>query len=75
VRCGSFCVWPICPATRSTALAGMKQSFGARPVRSCLRSMPWIDANLRIEGSAFETGKEMKLERRMPALATQLRHA
>ena len=34
----AFCVWPICPVTRSTALAGTKQSFGARPLRSCLRS-------------------------------------
>ena len=36
--------WPverelICPATRSTGSAGMKQSFGARPARSCLLSM------------------------------------
>jgi hypothetical protein len=35
-RC--FLGWPICPATRSIALADMKQSFGAKPVRSCLRS-------------------------------------
>ena len=41
----AFCVWPICPATRSTGLAGMKQSFGARPARSCLLSMHWIVAN------------------------------
>ena len=34
----AFYVWPICPATRSIALAGMKQSFGARPARSCLHS-------------------------------------
>ena len=27
----AFCVWPICPATRLTGLAGMKQSCGARP--------------------------------------------
>ena len=35
----AFCVWPICPATRSTDLAGMKQSFGVRRARSCLLSM------------------------------------
>ena len=34
----AFCVWLICPVTRSIALVGMKQSFGGRPVRSCLRS-------------------------------------
>jgi hypothetical protein len=47
----AFCVWPICPATRSTGLAGMKQSFGARPARSCLLSMHWIVANHKIEGA------------------------
>ena len=41
----AFCVWPICPAIRSTGLAGMKQSFCARPARSCLLSMHWIVAN------------------------------
>jgi hypothetical protein len=46
----AFCVWPICPATRSTGLAGMKRSFGARPARSCLLSMHWIVANLKREG-------------------------
>jgi len=35
----AFYVWPICPATLSTGLAGMKRSFGARPARSCLLSM------------------------------------
>ena len=35
----AFCVWPICPATRSTDLAGMRQFFGARPARSYLLSM------------------------------------
>jgi len=48
----AFCVWPICPATRSTGLAGMKQSFGARPARSCLLSMHWIVANHKREGAA-----------------------
>ena len=47
----AFCVWPICPTTRSTDLAGMKQSFGARPARSCLLSMHWIVANHKIEGA------------------------
>ena len=48
----AFCVWPICRVTRSTALADMKQSFGARPVRYCLRSMPLIVANHKREGAA-----------------------
>ena len=30
----------------------MKESFGARPARSCLRSIPWIVANHEIEGAA-----------------------
>ena len=47
----AFCVWPICPATRSTGLAGMKQSFGARPARSCLLSMHWIAANHKREAA------------------------
>ena len=47
----AFCVWPICPATRSTGLAGMKQSFGARPARSCLLSMHWIVANHKRDGA------------------------
>ena len=41
----AFCVSPICPTTRSTGLAGMKQCFGARPARSCLLSMHWIVAS------------------------------
>jgi hypothetical protein len=45
----AFCVWPICPTTRSTGLVGMKQSFGARPARSCLHSMHWIVASHKIE--------------------------
>ena len=47
----AFCVWPICPATRSTGLAGMKQSFGARPAKSCLLSMHWIAASHKTEGA------------------------
>ena len=47
----AFCVWPICRATRSTGLAGMKQSFGARPARSCLLSMHWIVANHKREAA------------------------
>ena len=35
----AFCVWPICPVARLTGLAVMKQSFGARPLRSYLRLM------------------------------------
>jgi len=42
----------ICPATRSTGLAGMKQSLGARPARSCLLSMRWIVASLKREYAA-----------------------
>jgi hypothetical protein len=48
-RC--FCVWPICPAAPSTGSAGMKQSFGVKPARSCLRSMHWIDGNYRTDGA------------------------
>ena len=43
----AFCASPICPTTRSTASADTKQPFGAKPARSCLRSMPWIAANHR----------------------------
>ena len=46
----AFCGWPICPAFRSTGLAGMKQPFGAKPARSCLLSMHWIVANHKREG-------------------------
>ena len=35
----AFCVLPICPTTRSIASADTKQPFGAKPARSCLRSM------------------------------------
>ena len=48
----AFCASPICPAIRSTGLAGMKQFFGARLARSCLLSMHWIVANHKIEGAA-----------------------
>ncbi len=48
----AFCAWPICPATRSTGLAAMRQSSGARPARFCLLSMRWIVANHKIEGAA-----------------------
>ena len=44
-----FCVSPICPTTRSTASADMKQPFGAKSARSCLRLMPWIAANHKTE--------------------------
>ena len=47
----AFYVSPICPTTRSTASADMKQPFGAKPARSCLRLMPWIAANHGIEGA------------------------
>ena len=47
----AFCVSPICPTTRSIASADMKQPFGARPARSCLRSMRWIVANHKKEGA------------------------
>ena len=48
----AFCVSPICLTSRSTALADMKQPFGAKRARSCLRSMPWIAANHMKEGAA-----------------------
>jgi hypothetical protein len=35
----AFCVSPICPTTRSTASADMKQPFGGKPDRYCLRSI------------------------------------
>ena len=47
----AFCVSPICPTTRSTASADMKQPFGAKSARSFLRLMPWIAANHGIEGA------------------------
>jgi hypothetical protein len=48
----AFCDSPICPTTRSTASADMKQPFGAKPGRSFLPLMPWIVANRGIEGAA-----------------------
>ena len=50
---GAFYVSPICPTTRLTALAAMKQSFGGRSVKSWLRSMHWTAANHRIEDAGF----------------------
>ena len=49
----AFCVSPICPTTRSTASADMKQPFGAKPDRSFLLLMSWIAANHGIEGAVF----------------------
>ena len=49
----AFCVLPICLTSRLTALADMKQPFGAKRARSCLRSMPWIAANHTKEGAVF----------------------
>ena len=48
----AFCDLPICPTTRSTASADMKQPFGAKPGRSFLPLMPWIAVNRGIEGAA-----------------------
>jgi len=56
----AFCVWPICPATRSTGLAGMKQSFGAKRARSCLLSMHCIVANHK-RGRRFRIGSRQDL--------------
>jgi hypothetical protein len=60
----AFCVWPICRATRSTGLAGMKPSFGARLARPCLLSMHWIVAN---------TGKKTPFPCRRPIRTAALR--
>ena len=46
----AFCVWPICPTTRSTGSADMRQPFGAKPAGPCLLLMFWIAADHRIEG-------------------------
>ena len=43
------CVWPICPAIRSTDLAGIKQPGGGKPARSCLLSTHWVVANQRLK--------------------------
>ena len=48
----AFCDSPICPITRSTASADMRQPFGAKPGRSFLPLMRWIVANRGIEGAA-----------------------
>ena len=50
---GAFYVSPICPTTRLTALAAMKQSFGGKSVKSWLRSMHWTAANHKIEDAGF----------------------
>jgi hypothetical protein len=52
----AFCVSRICRATRSIGSAGMKQHFGAKPGKSCLRSTCWIDASHRIESAILESG-------------------
>ena len=39
------------PRTRSTASADMNKPFCAKSARSCLRLMPWIAANHKIEGA------------------------
>ena len=49
----AFCVSPICLTSRSIALADMKQPFGGKRARSCLRSMLWIVANHMKEGAVF----------------------
>ena len=41
----AFCASPIFPTTRSTVSADTKQPCGAKPAKSCSRSMPWIAAN------------------------------
>src|ERR1700687_2914334 len=51
--CVAFCVSPICPAARSIGLADMKQPFGARLARSCLRSRHWIAANRKRDGASL----------------------
>ena len=47
----AFCFSPICLITRSTASADMKQTFGAKPPRSCLLLIPWTAVNHGIEGA------------------------
>ena len=61
----AFCASPICLTSRSIALADMKQPFGAKRARSCLRSMPWIDANHTKEcaASMSAAGKNSRLSR------------
>jgi hypothetical protein len=54
----AFCVLPICPTTHSIASAGMKQPFGAKPARSCLRLAAWIAANHTIEGAVGSITKQ-----------------
>ena len=57
----AFCASPICLTSRSIALADMKQPFGAKRARSCLRSMPWIDANHTKECARFHVGGRQEL--------------
>ena len=47
----AFCVWPICPTSRSIASADTKQPCGAKPAKSCSRSMHWIVVNHKREGA------------------------
>ena len=67
----AFCAWPTCPATRSTGLAGMRQSFGARPARFCLLSMHWIAANHK-RGAAVSVSMAGKTCRLMDATTFDL---
>ena len=47
----AFCVSPICPTSRSIASADTKQPCGAKPAKSCSRSMHWIVVSHRREGA------------------------
>ena len=57
----AFCASPIFPTTRSTASADTKQPCGAKPARSCLRSMPWIAANHKKGRGSSQLTKDAEL--------------
>ena len=61
----AFCNSPICPTTRSTASADMKQPLGVRPGRFCLHLISWVAANQfdpRFGWFALGTGIDFDIE-------------
>ena len=46
-----FCIWPICPTSRSIVSAATKSLYGVKPAKSYLLSMHWIVANHKKEST------------------------
>jgi hypothetical protein len=73
-RC--FCVWQICPTSRSIASADMKQPCGAKPAKSSSLSKHWIVVSHKREGAVFradDASTDGFENQRLFALADRLR--